>query len=75
MLGSFETKGIIASRPPMEQPSLRITGSAVLGSVEVIAKGPPDARLKRLTQAGLDALGEVGDGVSAEVEKSRRRRR
>ena len=74
VLGSFETKGVKAARPPAGSPSVRILGAAVFGSVEVVVKGPPDPRLKRLADAGLDALDEVVAAVRKGSRKDHRGR-
>lgn len=75
VIGSFEGRGLTTPRPPPDVPSLRITGAAVFGSVEVVVRGPPDERLERLKRAGLAAIDEVVEVISTEVGKSRRKRR
>ena len=74
VVGSFESKGVDGTRPPAGVPSLRITGAAVLGSVEVICRGPTAPRMKRLTDAGIAAFDEAVEVINAEVERSRRKR-
>jgi len=75
VLGSFESRGLQVSRPTPGRPWLRVRGSAVFGSVEVIGKGPPDPRLARLAELGAATVEAVVEQIATAAGVGTRKRK
>lgn len=74
VLGNFESRGLVATRPDPDRPWIRVKGSAVMGSVEVIGKGPPDPRLTRLAELGAATVEAVVEQIATAAGVGRRKR-